>query len=109
VRDTQSGKTREPVIPFNTMIRAQWREDIHSLSFTDPSVGQRVGLSPFRADGFQFLRADRAAGRLTIRHLVAPGAEILTAIQRRWRQTISTVYYSGIAGVGGAAGDRVSL
>ena len=114
VRDTQYGKAREPVIRFNTMIRAlNGRATSTRYRFTDTSSPDNaLGQSPFRAGSvFNFYAPDyMPQGDFTIRHLFSPELQILTTTSAvGGNNYLNGLIYSGIAGVGGAAGDRVNL
>jgi uncharacterized protein (DUF1800 family) len=114
VRDTQFGKAREPVIRFNTMIRAlNGKATSTRFRFTDTSsADSALGESPYRAGSvFNFYAPDYVPqGDFTLRHQTAPELQILTTTSAvGGNNYLNGLIFSGIAGVGGAAGDRVNL
>jgi uncharacterized protein (DUF1800 family) len=114
VRDTQFGKGREPVIRFNTMIRAlNGKATSTRFRFTDTSSpDSALGESPYRAGSvFNFYAPDFIPqGDFTLRHQLAPEMQILTTTSAvGGNNYLNGLIFSGIAGVGGAAGDRVNF
>jgi uncharacterized protein (DUF1800 family) len=113
-RDTQSGKAREPVIRFNTMIRAlNGKATSARFRFTDTSSPDAaLGESPYRAGSvFNFYAPDFVPqGDFTLRHQFAPELQILTTTSAvGGNNYLNGLIFNGIAGVGGAAADRVNL
>ncbi len=114
VRDSQFGKTREPVIRMNTLIRAfNGKATSNRYRFTDTSsANNALGQSPYRAGSvFNFYAPDyMPQGEFNARDQVAPELQILTTTSVvGGNNYLNGLIYSGIAGVGGAAADRVNL
>jgi Protein of unknown function (DUF1800) len=114
VRDTQYGKAKEPLLRFNSMIRAlNGRATSLRYRFTDFSnPNNALGQSPYRAPTvFNYYDPDYVPeGAFQAANKVAPELQILTTSSAVGANNfLQGLVYNGTSGVGGAATDRVNL